>query len=189
MNGQHTIVWQALAWPGTEYFELDSKPEGIVAKSYLTGTIDQKPYALAYKVELTPEWQVKRFGVWSLANVSKQIVLSTDLNGHWFDSGGAPQSQFDGCYDIDLSITPFTNSLPINRMKWYKGKKQRVDVLYVRLPDFEPHKVAQYYTQLQDFRYFYRDGTVDFTADLQVDKDGLIIEYPGLFTRAFPIHL
>jgi hypothetical protein len=189
MNAQHTIVWQALAWPGAEYLEMQQTSEGIIVKSYLTGSIDQKPYALAYKVELTPEWQVKRFGVWSLANVSKQLVLSTDLNGKWFDHEGVEQPQFEGCYDIDLSITPFTNSLPINRMEWYKGRKQRIEVLYVRLPDFEPRRVAQFYTQLEDSRYFYRDGTVDFTSDLTVDNDGLIIEYPGLFTRAFPIHL
>jgi hypothetical protein len=44
------------------------------------------------------------------------LCLVKDGNGRWTDQRGAHLPRFDGCIDIDLGGSPFTNTLPIRRL-------------------------------------------------------------------------
>jgi hypothetical protein len=53
---------------------------------------------------------------------------------------------------------------------------------WVSLPDLKVHRSEQRYEHLAPGRVrFSSDG---FTADLELDADGLVITYPGLARRA-----
>ena len=43
--------------------------------------------------------------------------------------------------------------------------------------------VDQFYTRLADDRYLYEGVVRDFKAELLIDEDGLVIDYPGIFAR------
>ncbi len=94
-------------------------------------------------------------------------------------------SGFDGCIDIDLAGTPFTNTLPIRRLGLTpESGTVQLDMLYVPFNSFRPLRDSQRYTCLKEdklYRYAAADRT--FTAELPVDEDGLVTDYPTLFQR------
>jgi len=86
-----------------------------------------------------------------------------------------------GCIDVDFTASPFTNTLPIRRLGLGVGQSARLRVVYIRVPALEIRPATQTYTRLDATHYRYESGT--FRADLPVDEDGLVLDYPGLWRR------
>ncbi len=42
-----------------------------------------------------------------------------------------------GLYDVDLQVTPATNSLPINRLGLKERESPEIDVVWIGLPGFD----------------------------------------------------
>ena len=108
--------------------------------------------------------------------------LQSNGKGSWFDKGEVLQ-QFDGCIDVDLPLTPFTNTLPINRLKLQVGEQQVIRVVYLDLLNNAIKPIAQRYTRLSEFQYKYENVPNDFEAVILVDESGFVVDYPGLFER------
>ena len=96
----------------------------------------------------------------------------------------------DGCLDVDISATPFTNTLPIRRLALQPGSSVILSMAYIAIPQMNVEATQQRYTCLEvtssGGRYLYEslaDGVSWFTAELPVDSDGLVLDYPGLFRR------
>jgi uncharacterized protein len=90
---------------------------------------------------------------------------------------------------VDISQTPFTNTLPIRRLGLAPGESADISVAYLDGTELEPWPEPQGYTCLEKnargglYRFLSLDG--GFPVDLPVDTDGLVLDYPGLFRRAF----
>ncbi len=94
------------------------------------------------------------------------------------------------CLDVDISATPFTNTLPIRRLALQPGSSVILSMAYIAIPQMDIEATQQRYTCLEvtsfGGRYLYEslaDGVSRFTAELPVDSDGLVLDYPGLFRR------
>ncbi len=115
----------------------------------------------------------------------RSLHVSSDGAGIWRDADGKSLPAFDGCVDIDLAGSPFTNTLPIRRLELKKASAAvKLRMLYVPFDTFEPIVDEQRYRCLEDgalYRYEAVDRT--FAADLPVDHDGLVLDYPTLFER------
>jgi uncharacterized protein len=112
------------------------------------------------------------------------VGLRGDGRGHWTDGEGARLAHLDGAIDVDMSITPFTNTLPIRRLDLVEGGAREMAVVYVRAPALRVELDHQRYICVEPrrrYRYEAVDGT--FAADIEVDADGLVLTYPGLFRR------
>jgi uncharacterized protein len=57
---------------------------------------------------------------------------------------------------------------------------------YVWVPELTVGPDPQRYTRLAERRYRFESRDSDFTADLPLDPDGLVLDYPGLFRRIHP---
>jgi len=90
--------------------------------------------------------------------------------------------------DIDISHTPFTNTLPIHRLALTPGESADLLVAYITVPDLSVRPVQQRYTCLSHTTsggvYRYEGLESNFTADLLVDAQGLVVDYPGIWKRA-----
>ena len=70
------------------------------------------------------------------------------------------------------------------------GGSAEIAVAYFDGTELQPWPEPQRYTRLEAndgsgvYRFLSLDG--GFTADLPVDSDGLVLDYPGLFRRTFP---
>jgi hypothetical protein len=89
-----------------------------------------------------------------------------------------------GAFDVDLGGSPLTNTLPIRRLDLANagiGVAHRLNVAWVLLPSLEVVQADQIYTPLGNGQVRYSSET--FSADLTVDDDGFVIDYPGLADR------
>jgi hypothetical protein len=111
----------------------------------------------------------------------KQLVYTSDGAGNWSDADGVEVSNFKGCIEIDIMLSPFTNTLPLKRLKLKPGESQRISVLYFDVLKFEVRRVEQIYTRLTEDQYKYENTENDFSALIKFDAFGLVISYPGLF--------
>ena len=77
-------------------------------------------------------------------------------------------------------MTPATNTLPIRRLAGLAtGEAAELRMAWVQFPGLEVLKSAQQYERLAGDRW--RFSTGDFSAELLVDPDGLVLDYGGLF--------
>ena len=97
--------------------------------------------------------------------------------------------ELDGCIDVDISATPFTNTLPIRRLGLEPGESEELAVTYVRVPELLVGAERQRYScleaQANGELYRFEALPSGFTAELPIDAEGLVIDYPGLFRRAW----
>jgi hypothetical protein len=110
------------------------------------------------------------------------IRLERDGSGNWWKDG-ARAPEFDGCSDVDIPLTPFTNTLPINRLNMAEGEQRQIRVIYIDLLEQKVTPVDQKYTRLSAGTYHYENVPNDFEATIEVDEWGLVVDYPELFIR------
>ncbi len=179
MTGDVELMWSALAWPATEHLVLRADGDGVRADGVIVA-LDGRPTRLAYAIEAGPDWTVRRL---TLAPYGEPgLVLDRRADGRWFDGDGAERADLAGCVDVDIALTPFTNTLPIGRLGLGVGEAADVRVVYVQVDHgLTADAVDQRYERLGPDVYRYSSG--DFTADLTVDGDGLVTAYPDLWRR------
>ena len=140
-------------------------------------------YQLHYQVRCDAHYRVQRVDL-DLAG-HKRVTLTADGQGSWFFTDNQPLREFNGYIDIDISATPFTNTLPIRRLDWQPGQVRSLDTIYIRIPELRFERVTQQYTCLEQTtngsRFEYAQP--GFSAILEIDADGFVQNYPELFLR------
>ena len=181
------VIWRADDGIGSEYLFLRLTDDGIEADSVVFATREVAPSRTWYRAEMDREWRVRRVQVRvSNAGVEDRgLDLRSDGQGHWSDAEGRHLGEFDGCVDIDISATPFTNTLPIRRLGLQSGQVEVIRVLYIHIPSLHVEPLDQRYTRLDANRVRYESLDAEFMRELEIDDDGLVVAYPGLFTRVF----
>ncbi|WP_413375872.1 putative glycolipid-binding domain-containing protein [Alkalihalobacillus sp. 1P02AB] len=111
-----TMVWENIETRGLEYMELTSDDKEIIVKSTIINTTNL-PTKMEYKVILNNNWTVSKLEVKNSKH-GRELFISSNGLGKWFDEDRRELEHLEGAIDIDLSCTPFTNSLPINRADW-----------------------------------------------------------------------
>ncbi len=175
--------WRPLEGEGLEHLTLTPSAGRVRAESVVIGAHGGASYAARYRIDCDDTWRVLHFLVETTAG--QRLELVSDGEGHWRTTAGEALPQFDGCLDIDLAGTPFTNTLPIRRLGLTpESGAVRLDMLYVPFDSFLPLRDGQFYACLvQDQLYRYAAAERPFTADLPVDEDGLVVDYPTAFRR------
>src|SRR5262245_41832254 len=118
------IMWKRTDELGMEQLQLVADKDGIGVGSVLIGVVDDTPLSLRYQIYCTADWRVLGFSLQTFEH--KGLSLQADGAGHWTTGSGAAIDALDGCLDLDISITPFTNSLPIKRMQLQPGESAEI---------------------------------------------------------------
>ncbi len=174
------LRWQTLDGVGLEHCHVSETAEGIAVRSALIGEHDGLAFGAFYEIQLDPDWTFRSLVL--RRHDGRVMRLVSNGEGDWkVDGRRAPA--LEGCVDIDLSGTPFTNTLPMRRRRFEFGVPQGFDMAWVGLDTLEPIRNSQVYTQLDDrhFRYETADGS--FTQVLTVDEHRFVVDYPTLFRR------
>jgi hypothetical protein len=174
------IVWEWLDRPGLEHLSLDMGAKAVTARGLVLVQLGPAPIRVAYEVDLDGGWTFQRARL--TVDQDKAIDIMRVEDGTWAIDGDA-RPDLAGCVDIDIMVTPFTNSLPIHRLAFQPDQPQTIQAAYVRLPDLTVEPAAQDYTQLGPNRFRYRSQSSGFTAELTVDSNGLVVDYPPIWRR------
>ncbi|MGE6260465.1 putative glycolipid-binding domain-containing protein [Heyndrickxia sporothermodurans] len=181
-----TIIWENSEYYGTEYMELSFFENKIEANSTIIRIEKDVPSKINYWILLDTNWTVKQLKI-ELNNGNRELHLSSNGGGQWFDKAGNEILELNGAIDIDISCTPFTNSLPINRLKWDQNGPINFEMVFINVPDLTYKKVNQSYELLKDTSdkriFYYKSGS--FESIIEVDLNGQVLFYPELFRRLF----
>jgi uncharacterized protein len=179
------VRWRTETGEGLEHLTLSADSEGgIRAESVVIGDRDGLFYGVRYSIRCDRGWRVSAFEV--AHTTGRTLSMRSRAAGAWVYADGASAPAFDGCLDIDLSGTPFTNTLPIRRADLAGGEAGRPStfrMLFVPFDTLEPTVEAQHYTPLGPRLFRFENADRSFAADLPIDEDGLVLDYPALFRR------
>jgi hypothetical protein len=142
-------------------------------------------FRLTYQLQWTPSWQIRDARLFlATARGTQSLHLQTDGEGRWRRGDGHSLDALAGCRDIDIWPTPFTNTFPIRRTPLQVGERREFLMAWVFGLDLTVHAQPQAYTRIAERVYLFEnlDGS-DFKAELPVDEDGIVIDYPELFLR------
>lgn len=186
-----TVMWMQWNNLGTEQLHIVNNTEKISADSVVVGIRDGKPFRVRYQIDTNQDWQVQHLRVEPLNAGGKVLALRSDSDGQWLKADNTPIAELDGCIDVDLSATPFTNTLAIRRLALQPGQSVDLKVVYIAIPEMEVRAVPQRYTCLeinsQGGIYQHEGLWRKFSVELLVDRDGLVIEYPKTFRRIWSV--
>jgi hypothetical protein len=182
MNGTTVVRWQDWSGQGIQHLVLREEPDRVVAEAAVLSTAEELPFAAWFRIHCDRAWRVRRAEAGVIGD-DRRIALEADGMGHWRDGTGQ-RPDLEGAIDVDFSITPFTNTLPIRRLGLKKEQSVDLKLVYVLLPEFTIATDPQRYTCLEPLRrYRYESLDSDFVRELEVDGNGLVVDYPGLFRR------
>ena len=149
---------------------------------HLHGTVvhalADRPMLAHYRIKCNAAWETQEVAVdLEVAGESRALRLLVDEERRWW-SEDRELEEMRGCLDVDLGITPSTNTLPIRRLGLAVGWSTEVYAAWVKFPELEVQLLPQTYTRLDEQTYRYESNT-GFTADLTVDSSGIVTYYPG----------
>ena len=177
------LLWQALEYPSLEHCVVHHTSTGYEVSSVLVGLTGNKDFRIEYRIVINAEWQTLSVDVhYDISGSIQTLHYSGNGQGKW-TVDGKDSPAFDGCIDVDLPLTPFTNSLPINRLNMSEGDQRLIRVIYLDIIEGEIKCVSQKYTKLSSTEYKYENVPNDFEAVITVDETGLVTHYPRLFER------
>lgn len=184
---QVSVRWCDWDGNGLEHCVLDQGAGGLVLEGVVAGTRGGQ-YGARYLVRTDAQFRTREVRVSYVAGPDMHI--ESDGEGHWHDKiANGALSFLDGCFDVDIGITPATNMLPIKRLNLHEQQSRDISVAYVPLPhevddDFLPRYAKQRYTCLIAGKRYRYDGIFRaFSAELEFDEHGLVCDYPDTFRR------
>ena len=189
MNGPPaTAAWRHLGdRDGFEVVFLSREDGGLVVRGQATALEDDQTWGVRYAVTLDEGWVTRRAHVVCRSAAGRhEVRLESDGAGRW-RVDGAQAPELDGCLDVDLEASAFTNAFPVRRLALGVGARSEAPAAYVRAPGLAVERLEQSYHRLDDGgdgpRFDYASPRFDVRAELVYDRSGLVLDYPGIAVR------
>jgi hypothetical protein len=197
---------RTLAWEGTdawraEVAQVELGPEGMRATGVQLGT-DPQPYRLDYRLDALDGFRTRRLELeLSIDGRRRELDLRRDPDGDWswrvrsegeeLVSSPADSAPLRDAVDCDLALSPLTNFMPIRR-EGLAEPRPGFDLVcaWVSVPELTVTAYPQRYEHVRraddrraTVRFVDLGPSKGFVAELELDPDGLVIDYPDLARR------
>jgi hypothetical protein len=198
------LFWRRLDTAGSEQV-LYSDRAGLRAKGTMVSA-SPVPFACRYELYTDDTWATARCEATVEGAGFVRSVRLERAAGRWrvtaaeqgnldaaLVAAGHARAEQPGCeeparlaqaLDVDLGLTPLTNSLPIRRLNLLgtpAGTSRDVEVAWILVPSLEVIASTQTYQVIGDHRVRFVSGS--FSADIDLDDQGYVRHYPGLAER------
>lgn len=195
---------RAVAWVkgepfGVEFAEIDIGEEQMSARGVAIGTAPL-PYRLDYELETQTGFATARLRATCRGEGwRREVDLRGDADGVWsvaaeeeghvdLPPAGGDTARLAGALDCDLGLSPVTNMMPILRHGLlHGGGPIEFTMAWVAVPALAVQPDGQRYRHLRSaadhhvIRFEAIDGS--FGADITVDADAVVIDYPAIARR------
>lgn len=183
MKSRQTIVFQSIEDQTTEHVML-THARGYSAAGTIVGLAEGAAVNVSYRIDLDVQWNVRCVHVRRAGRPAFHFLR--DLNG-WRDAHGETMPRFSTCREVDLNLTPFTNTIPIRRLHPAPGTAVDITVMYFDLLDWSVMPASQRYTYNGQNKYQFESLETGFAATITVDDEGIVTDYPGLWRRLYAV--
>jgi hypothetical protein len=195
------LVWTGVEEWLTETAAVELGDDGLRAIGTQIGA-DPVPFRVDYRLEAPENFVTRELELTATAEGwRRHLLLRHDGSGGWSaaveDDGEVPDGPWDGelpdlssAKDIDIQNSPLTNTMPILREGFREGGSGEFVMAFVVTPTLRVEASNQGYEHLGQgeggaiVRYLSLGG--DFQADLELDREGLLVFYPRLARRVEP---
>jgi uncharacterized protein len=198
-----------LLWSGTDEWRaecaaVDLGSNGITAAGTQLGA-DPVPYRADYELDAEDGFVTRSLLVEVTGEGwARRIHLERDDGGGWscdtdasgdveLPPPGGDAAVLQGALDCDLGLSPLTNFMPVRRHEVHQGAESRDFLMaWVSMPDLALFASRQRYEHVRGdeegavVRFVDLGLHEGFTAELELDRDGLVVNYPGLARRVSP---
>jgi uncharacterized protein len=194
-----------LLWTGVEEWlaeaaMVDLAGEGLSATGTQLGA-EPAPYRVDYRLD-APDFVTRELELTATGEGwRRHLLLRHDGSGAWQaevdDEGEVPGGAWDASLpdvsearDIDIEFSPLTNTMPILRHGFQRDGSGDFLMAFVTMPSLRVEASPQHYEHVRRtengsvVRFISKDS--DFTADLELDSNGLLAFYPRLARRVEP---
>ncbi len=198
------VIWRGIdAWR-TEVASVLVTDRGVRASATQVG-VDPLPYRLDYRLDAADGWITRRLVVEvEGSGWHRRLDLRHDGSGRWrcetrasgsvdLPDPGGDMASLAGALDCDLGLSPLTNLMPIRRSRLnQRAGAEDFLMAWVSVPDLAVMASAQRYEHVRRsargsvVRYVDRGLFAGFTAELKLDRDGLVVVYPDLARQVKP---
>jgi hypothetical protein len=133
-------------------------------------------WVVDYEIDVDARWATRAATVRSLSESgARSTVLRASGEGQWtVDGERAPH--LDGCLDVDLEASAFTNALSVRRLSLAEGERSSVPAAYVRALDVAVERLEQSHLRALDNglrqRFEYSAPVLGFACELVYDESG-----------------
>jgi hypothetical protein len=174
-------TWRWTDRPGLEALQVRRDGAEVIAESEIVMELEGASSRVHYRLRYDASWALLE-GTIAIdrAGATRSMEIRQVEPGVW-SVDGRRRKDLDGCTDLDLMTTPFTNTPPLLRLEPAAGDTVQLRVAWVRFPDLSVTPVDQEYTRLDDSglgrRYRYRNMESGFVDDLELDARRLVVSY------------
>jgi uncharacterized protein len=181
----HALCWRRiLDNQSLEYAVAKPLGTGLELAGTIVAIQDEAPLEVHYRIQCDADWRTRTVSIEQRLGLQQSsLSLAVDTGGTWSDQRGDIIDSLTGCLDVDLELTPITNSLPVNRLNLAIRQVEEIAVGWIRFPSLEIVRASQSYERLADRKYRYRSLGSGFTAEIDVDEIGLTVRYEGIWER------
>jgi hypothetical protein len=172
---------------GFEVLFIDEREDGWRFRGHTAAIQDGEVWAVTYLLDVDARWRTRAARLSGRpASGERALEIEADGEGHWW-ADGVVVPELNGCLDLDLESSAFTNALPVRRLELTPGGEAQAPAAYVRALGLGLERLEQSYRRRADDgpgeRYDYAAPRFDFHCELVYDAAGLVREYPEIATR------
>lgn len=135
-----------------------------------------------YVMRISPTWHVRQFLLFR-DMPDPDLWLGTDGHGRWGEMNGEHRLDLDGCIDLELLCTPFSNTLPIRRLPLHIGDSAEILTARLDVETLGIVPVRQRYTRLDQHVWVLDNIDNGDSQQFEVDEFGLVRDVPARFRR------
>jgi hypothetical protein len=186
------VTWRGVEEWLAEVAAVDLRDDGLSATGTQLGA-EPFPYRLDYTLDASDGFVTRELELTATADGGRRTLkLHHDGSGGWRAEAGheveLPDLSLAG--DIDIGFSPLTNSMPILRHGLHRQGEHDFVMAWVEVPSLNVIAARQRYEHVrggeQGAVVRFLDGESDFSADLELDPEGLLVFYPELARRVQP---
>lgn len=166
-----------------EYFTMRETENGYALSGTIICRLEKKPAKIEYLVLCDPKFHTRQAGIYQIwGDESRTMQITVDAGKKWHANNVTVEG-VDGLQDIDLSVTPATNTFILRRMNIAVGRSFETTSAWLSLPSLRLVPLTQKYTRLSATEYAYEAPSLSFGGRITVDESHLVVNYNDLWQR------
>lgn len=182
-----TRIWRRIGLNGLEHLTLQEGSDGYAVDSVLSVEAELGGVTCEYHFDLDPRWRTLAFVIKQHQSDEDQTLRIERAGDSEWNVDGVLRPDLRGCLDLDLSVSPFTNTLAIRQLALAPDEAKEITAVYVKIPQLEVVPARQRYQRLDRTepprRFLYSGLDTGFIEEITVDEYGLVERYPRFAER------
>ena len=182
-----TRIWRRIGLHGLEHLTLNEVSGGYCVDSVLSVEAELGGVTCEYHFDLDASWQTQSFTLKQHQAGSDAVLRIARVGANGWQVNDAMRADLAGCFDIDLTVSPFTNTLAIQQLNLAADEAKEFRAVYVRIPQLEVVAADQRYRRLDanepPKRFLYEGLGTGFIEEITVDEHALVERYPRFAER------